>query len=126
MLYKVGATGDWERPGSLVTFIGYALIVLVTAVSVLARGQALYLVRLVGATAVLIGSTLLGATTLRARVLPWWCGVLLIVGFPLGDVSNAIVAEGSEAIVFGIVWGAVGYALLTSSRAPDQQSVRVS
>jgi uncharacterized membrane protein YeaQ/YmgE (transglycosylase-associated protein family) len=51
--------------------------------------------------------------------------VLLIVGFPLGDVSNAIVAQGSEGIVFGIVWGLVGYALLTSSRTPDQQSVRV-
>jgi hypothetical protein len=46
--------------------------------------------------------------------------VLLIVGFPLGDVSNAIVAEGSEAFVFGIVWGLVGYALLTSSSALDQ------
>jgi hypothetical protein len=120
-----GRYGRLGAAGSLITFIGYALIVLVTAVSVLARGQALYLVRLVGATAVLIGSTLLGATTLRAQVLPWWCGVLLIVGFPLGDVSNAIVAEGSEAIVFGIEWGAVGYALLSSSRAPDQQFVRV-
>ena len=117
---RLGATG------SLITFMGYTLIVAVTAVSVLAGGQALYLVRLVGAAAVLIGSALLGATTLRAQILPWWCGVLLIVGFPLGDVSNAIVAEGSEAIVFGIVWGAVGYALLTSSRAPDQQFVRVS
>ena len=121
-----GRYGRLGAAGSLITFIGYALIVVVTAVSVLAEGQALYLVRLVGAAAVLIGSALLGATTLRARVLPWWCGVLLIVGFPLGDVSNAIVAEGSEAIVFGIVWGAVGYALLTSSRAPDQQFVRVS
>ena len=63
---------------------------------------------------------------MRTTVPVCGCGVLLIVGFPLGDVSNAIVAEGSEAIVFGIVWGAVGYALLTSSRAPDQQSVRVS
>jgi len=121
-----GRYGRLGAAGSLITFIGYALIVLVTAVSVLAGGQALYLVRLVGAAAVLIGSALLGATTLRARVLPWWCGVLLIVGFPLGDVSNEIVAKGSEGIVFGIVWGAVGYALLTSSRAPDQQSVRVS
>ena len=120
-----GSYGRLGAAGSLITFIGYALIVVVTAVSVLAGGQALYLVRLVGAAAVLIGSALLGATTLRARVLPWWCGVLLIVGFPLGDVSNAIVAQGSEGIVFGIVWGLVGYALLTSSRTPDQQSVRV-
>ena len=121
-----GRYGRLGAAGSLITFIGYALIVVVAAVSILVGGEALFTVRLLGALAVLIGSVLLGAMTLRARVLPWWCGVLLIVGFPLGDVSNAIVAEGSEAIVFGIVWGAVGYALLTSSRAPDQQSVRVS
>src|SRR5918993_3300792 len=60
-----GSYGRLGAAGSLITFIGYALIVVVAAVSVLAGGQALYLVRLVGATAVLIGSALLGATTLR-------------------------------------------------------------
>ena len=75
---------------------------------------------------VFIGSVLLGAMTLRAHVLPWWCGVLLIVGFPLGDVLDGIVARGSEAIVLGILWGLVGYALLSSSRVPDQQPSRVS
>ena len=66
-----GRYGRLGAAGSLITFIGYALIVAVTAVSVLAGGQALYLVRLIGAAAVLIGSALLGATTLRAQVLPW-------------------------------------------------------
>jgi hypothetical protein len=103
-----------------VTFIGYAIVLVVVTVSILAGGASLFTVRLAGASAVTIGSILLGAMTMRARVLPWWCGVLLIVGFPLGDVSNAIVAEGSEAFVFGIVWGLVGYALLTSSSALDQ------
>src|SRR3712207_4999238 len=60
--------GRWGAAGSLITFIGYALIVVVTAVSVLAGGQALYLVRLVGAAAVLVGSALLGAPTLRAPI----------------------------------------------------------
>jgi hypothetical protein len=63
---------------------------------------------------------------LRARVLPWWCGVLLIVGFSLGDIFDEIVARGSEGIVFGIVWGLVGYALLSSNSAPNCRSVRVS
>jgi hypothetical protein len=35
------------------------------------------------------------------------------------------VARGSEGIVLGIVWGLVGYALLSSSSAPDQQHGRV-
>jgi hypothetical protein len=50
--------------------------------------------------------------TIRARVLPWWCGVLLIVGFLLGDFLENV-AVGSENIVFAIVWGLIGYALLS-------------
>jgi hypothetical protein len=61
---------------------------------------------------VLVGSILLGAMTIRARVLPWWCGVLLIVGFLLGDFLENV-AVGSENIVFAIVWGLIGYALLS-------------
>jgi hypothetical protein len=49
------------------------------------------------------------------------------VGFPLGDVSEELVVRGSEGIVFAIVWGLVGYALLSISvRAPHRRSVRVS
>lgn len=121
-----GRYGLLGAAGSLITFIGYTLTVVITAVTTLLGSEALYSVRLIGGLAVLIGSILLGAMTLCARVLPWWCGVLLIVGFPLGDVVDTVIGEGSEAIVLGILWGLVGYALLSSSRAPDQQSVRVS
>ena len=120
-----GRYGALGAAGSSITFIGYALIVVVTAVSTLVGNEALLAVRLIAALAVVIGSILLGAMTLRARVLPWWCGVLLMVGFPLGDVVNAVIAEGSEAIVLGILWGLLGYALLASSRAPHQQPLRV-
>jgi hypothetical protein len=114
-----GRYGRLGAAGSSITFIGYALIVVVTAVTVLVGGEALFAVRLAGALAILIGSVLLGAMTLRARVLPWWCGVLLIVGFPLGDILDENVARGGEEIVFGIVWGLVGYALLSSGRTLD-------
>ena len=110
----------------MLTFVGYALIVVVTAASTLVGGEALFAVRLMAALAVVIGSILLGAMTIRARVLPWWCGVVLIVGFPLGDVVNTVIGEGSEAIVLGLPWGLVGYALLSSSRTPDRRFVRVS
>jgi hypothetical protein len=121
-----GRYGRLGAAGSLITFIGYALIVVVTAVSTLLGGEALFVVRLIAALGVVIGSILLGAMTLRARVLPWWCGVLLIVGFPLGDVVNTVIAEGTEAIVLGLLWGLVGYALLSSRSAPDTQPVGVS
>ena len=121
-----GRYGRLGAAGSLITFLGYTLTAAVTAVTVLLGSEALYSVRFIGGLAVLIGSILLGAMTLRARVVSWWCGVLLIVGFPLGDVVDTTIGEGSEAIVLGILWGLVGYALLSSARAPDQQPVRVS
>jgi hypothetical protein len=69
-------------------------------------------VRLTGGVAVLIGSILLGVVTIRARLVPWWCGVLLIVAFPLGHFSNAIVS-GGEGILLRILWGLVAYTLLS-------------
>jgi hypothetical protein len=100
--------------GSLLTSIGYAIVFVATTGSILQGGQALLTVRLTGGVAVLVGSILLGAITLYARVVPWWCGVLLIVAFPLGDFSNAIV-RGGEGVLLGLLWGSVAYALLRSA-----------
>ncbi len=107
--------------GSLLTSIGYSVVFVVSAISTLQGGQTLLTVRLAGGVAVLIGSILLGAMTIRARVVPWWCGVLLIVAFPLGDFSNAVV-RGGEGILLGLLWGSVGYALLTSALHTPQPS----
>jgi hypothetical protein len=111
--------------GSLLTFSGYAIVVVVSAISLVQGGQALLTVRIAGAAAVLIGSILLGAMTIRARVVPWWCGVLLIVAFPLGHYSNAVVS-GGESILLGLLWGSVGYALLRSSLRTQQPSSAAS
>jgi hypothetical protein len=107
-----GRYGRLGAASALITFLGYALIIVVTAASTLAGGQVLHYVRVTGGLAVLIGLVLLGVMILRTQLLPWWCGVLLIVGFPVGDLLDNV-AAGSEAIVFGIVWGAIGYALLS-------------
>ena len=114
--------------GSLLAFIGYALFFVRTAVTILVGAQApLYAVRLsyVGVLAVLIGSVLLGAMTLRARVLPWWCGVLLIVGFPL-SLASAVAFSTAGGIVLGIVWGLIGYALLSLRGTVEEQPSHVS
>jgi hypothetical protein len=116
-----GRYGRLGAVGSLLTFIGYAIVVVVTAISILQGGQALLTVRIAGAAALLIGSILLGVITIRARVVPWWCGVLLIVAFPLGDFSNAVV-RGGESILLGLLWGSVGYALLRRSLHTPQPS----
>jgi hypothetical protein len=64
--------------------------------------------------------------TLRAGLLPWWCGVLLIVGFPLGDILEGVVGVGSENIVLGIVWGSIGYVLLSQRSTAAERPSRVS
>jgi hypothetical protein len=80
----------------------------------------------VGGLLVLVGSILLGAMTLYARVLPWWCGVLLIVGFPLGAFLETV-RSGIENIVFAAVWGLIGYVLLSRrGTVAEQQPSRVS
>jgi hypothetical protein len=116
-----GRYGRQGAVGSLLTFIGYAIVFVATTGSILQGSQALLSVRITGGIAVLVGSVLLGAITLYARVVPWWCGVLLIVAFPLGDFSNAIV-KGGEGILLGLLWGSVAYALLRSAPHRAQPS----
>lgn len=63
----------------------------------------------VGLWGSLLGYLLMGIATLRLRVLPQWCGALLIFSVPiaiaLGDFGGAA--------VLGLLWLAVGYALLS-------------
>jgi hypothetical protein len=115
----LGAAGFW------LTLLGYVIVLVIAHLTLLAGGEPILSVRLVGALLVLVGSIVLGAMTIRARVVPWWCGVLLIVGFPLGDILNSV-AAGSEKIVFAIVWGSIGYALLSLRGTVAEQPSRVS
>ena len=50
--------------------------------------------------------------------------MLLIVAFPLGDFSNAIV-RGSEGVLLGLLWGSIAYALLRSALYRAQPSEAV-
>jgi hypothetical protein len=118
-----GRYGRLGTAGSVITFIGYAIVFVVVTVSILEGGAQLLAVRLAGA-AVLLGSILLGAMIIRARILPWWCGLLLIVAFPLGDLSHAVLL-GGEGFLLGILWGLVGYTLLSRSGTVAEQPSRV-
>ena len=82
------------------------------SVANLAQGdRVLVEVRLIAALNLLVGSALLGVLVLITRVVPWWCGVLLIIAFPLGDVVDAAF-PGGEGILLALLWGTVGAALL--------------
>jgi len=130
------ALNAWQRPyprygrvgaiGSILASLGYAIVLLVVIINMVLGGWNLTQVRIVGAVMVLIGSALLGVATLRARQLPLWCGVLLIVAFPIGDVLDGLFA-GGEAIMLALLWGSVGAALWKragSPARPVEQSVR--
>jgi hypothetical protein len=97
--------------GTLLTIAGYAIIAVMTVISMV-QGHASFLtVRLAGAGVLLVGSVLLGVIIIRARLLPWWCGVLLIVAFPLGHFANAVFGA-AENLLLALLWGSVGIALL--------------
>jgi hypothetical protein len=103
--------GRLGTTGTVLTIAGYLIMIVVRMINMVAGRESLGNVRLGAGLAVLIGSVLLGVIILRARILPWWCGVLLIVAFPLGDVANAIFSA-AENLLLALLWGSVGVALL--------------
>jgi hypothetical protein len=97
--------------GFVITIAGYAMISLLTVISMVQYFEFLPIIQVVPAGLVFIGSLLLGVIVLRARLLPWWCGVLLIVAFPLGHFANAIFSS-AENLLLALLWGSVGVALV--------------
>jgi hypothetical protein len=54
------------------TIAGYAIIGVVTVISMVRGHASLLTVRITGASVLLLGSPLLGVIIIRARLLPWW------------------------------------------------------
>ena len=103
--------------------VGYGLVALLNIVNLLVGGRSLNNVRLGFALVMLIGSVILGVVILVTRVLPWWCGVLMIIAFPLGHFANALFPS-AENILYVLLWGSVGVALLGRANAPAEPAVR--
>ncbi len=115
----LGATGFYAA------FIGTALMLLSTVATVLVGREVLDWLFVLGFLGACVGLVLLGAATLRAGVLPRWCGVLLIVAvfgipvyFALGDYGGAI--------LYGLLWLALGYTLWSQSGTAAEGASRVS
>ena len=105
------------------TGLGYGLVALLNVVNLLVGGRSLNNVRLGFALVMLIGSVILGVVVLVTQVLPWWCGVLMIIAFPLGHFANALFPS-AESILYVLLWGSVGVALLSRANAPAEPAVR--
>jgi hypothetical protein len=111
--------GRLGTTGAVLTMTGYAIIAIMTVISMVQGQRSLLPVRLTGAGLVLVGSALLGVIIILARLLPWWCGVLLIVTFPLGHFANALFSS-AENLLMALLWGSVGVALLIRRQEVDQ------
>jgi hypothetical protein len=112
---RIGRGGFW-------TLVVAALALVVGLIISLLGSTALERLELfpVGTLAVFIGFVLYGAASLQARVLPRWCGIGFIVGpfiFLLGDFGG---------ILFGLLWLALGYTLLSQGDTSVGQPSRVS
>ncbi len=101
--------------GFAVAFLGTALLCAITVIAIIsgdALGEAvLGTIFISGVLGWLVGFPLLGIATLQARVMPRWVGVLLIAYFPLFVLLLS--SYGWGGIALGLLWLALGYALLS-------------
>ena len=130
-----GRYGLLGRVGSA-TLVGGAVATFLGALAI-ATGSVFLggLLFIVGGLLLLAGLVVLGIATLRARVLPRWCGAALILALPLtalaGPLTGGILQARSNSgdypgvIVMGLLWLGLGYALW-SRRAAAQQLMPVS
>lgn len=78
-----------------------------------------------GLLGLLVGFALYGAATLRAGVLPRWCGVAFIGALPVALALSGPLSFASMFGVFGLVWLALGYVLWTRRGVTTVQGTRV-
>src|SRR5918995_1206570 len=79
-----GRYGRLGAAGFLLTFVGYALVLVSAHLITVVGGEPVSFVRFMGGLVMVVGSILLGVMTLYARVLPWWVGICAYLeGLPL-------------------------------------------
>jgi len=116
---QAGNYGRLGKAGFLVAFIGLALVLPQLTFVLLTGNEPPEWLLTPGALAILIGVVLFGAATLRARVLPRWGGLALMVFFPVVFLGGYV-----GAFLVGLIWLALGYALWSSSDVSGRQPAR--
>ncbi len=113
--------GMAQRLISLVAFVGLVLLLVGGVGDVLELSW--YFTPLSwGLPLAAIGGAGLAVVTRAARVLPWWCGVALVVG-SLGFAAGGLFGELFAALV-GTAWALVGYAVFRVGAHGDEHSAR--
>lgn len=113
--------GRIGRGGFYTATIG-SLSAVAATTAALAGSAELDLLHAGGALLLIVGYILYGVATLRARMLPAWCGVAFIV---VGPVTLFVMGNYS-ATGLGAVWLTLGYALWLRRDVPTGQSARVN
>ena len=118
--------GGLGTAGFLAAFVGVFFLLASTVATILAGREVLDWLFILGFVGSLVGFVLLGVATLRARVFPRWCGVLLIVAV-LGIPVYFALGNYGGAILYGLVWLGLGYGLwLERGMSAEQTPPRVS
>jgi hypothetical protein len=112
------------RVGFVVAFVGTASSFLTTVIYILTFNRfetVVSVLQNLGILGWLVGFPLLGIATFQARVLPRWCGVLLVAFAPILFLLFFLVdRSGAVRAFFGPFWLAVGYALWSHQDEPIQ------
>jgi hypothetical protein len=112
--------GRLGTAGFFAAFVGVFFMLASTVATILAGSEVLDWLFVLGFVGTLVGFVLLGTATLRARVLPRWCGILLLVAVLGIPVYFALGSYGG-AILYGLVWLALGYGLWSERGASVEQ-----
>jgi hypothetical protein len=113
--------GRLGTAGFFAAFVGVFFMLASTVASLLAEsGDVLDWLFVLGFVGTLGGFVLLGTATLRARVLPRWCGILLLIAV-LGIPAYFALGSYGGAILYGLVWLALGYGLWSERGASVEQ-----
>jgi hypothetical protein len=76
----------------------------------------------VGLVLATVGIIALGIMITAAEMLPWWCGVSLVLGSPLLGFVFLVLGLGG---FLGVPWAVVGYAIFRAATRQSQQPLRV-
>jgi hypothetical protein len=112
--------GRLGTAGFFAAFVGVFFLLASTLATILAGREVLDWLFILGFVGTLVGFVLLGTATLRARVLPRWRGILLLVAVLGIPVYFALGSYGG-AILYGLVWLALGYGLWSERGASVEQ-----
>ena len=116
-----GSYGWMGTAGIAVALVGHLLFLWVVVEQIIAGTSVEPGSQQIGSYAISVGLVLLGSATLGARVLPRWCGVVLIGVGVLAYLSHFLIWSPLVGIVLGAVWASVGYALLSSGGMTAQR-----